>query len=280
MTEEGSRAAPDPASDQLRREVRESWDANAAFWNERMGEEGNAAHREILLPALARLLELTPGTEVLEIACGTGVLARWMASQGARVLAVDLSERMIEHARSRPLPPTGSVSYRTLDAADPSALRALGQGRFSLAVCNMALMDMAAHEPLARALPELLVEGGRFVFTVTHPVFNSTGTRKSLEEEEEVRSQGADLERRAGVFVFRYATTTAARGLAMVGQPRAQLYFDRSITQLLRPFLTAGLVLDAFEELGCPPGMTSDRVFSWPHFPEIPPFLAVRLRKV
>ncbi len=38
----------------------------------------------------------------------------------------------------------------------------------------MALMDMADIEPLFSALRELLKPGGRFVFTVCHPAFNST----------------------------------------------------------------------------------------------------------
>ena len=37
----------------------------------------------------------------------------------------------------------------------------------------MALMDMARITPLLSVLPRLLAIDGRFVFSVTHPVFNS-----------------------------------------------------------------------------------------------------------
>jgi hypothetical protein len=33
-------------------------------------------------------------------------------------------------------------------------------------------MDMASITPLLSVLPQLLRPGGRFVFSVTHPVFN------------------------------------------------------------------------------------------------------------
>jgi SAM-dependent methyltransferase len=267
-----SNAAP---SGNIHDEVREIWDSNADFWDEHMGE-GNVTHRLVLEPLLDRLLELKKGEEVLEVACGNGQLARHMASRGARVTACDVSEGMLRHARARGIPAGSAIEFRNLDVTDTSALRAIGPKRFHAVVCNMALMDIPEIEPLAKALPDLLRSQGRFVFSVSHPVFNSTGVRKVFEEDEETQANSTDMPERSGVFVYRYGTPTTAKGLAMIGQPKAQYYFDRSISDLLRPFFQAGLRLDAFEELVAPAGAKVDSKFSWANFPQIPYVLVGR----
>jgi SAM-dependent methyltransferase len=253
--------------------VREVWDANADFWDERMGE-GNATHRLIVGPTIERLLDLRPGEAVLEVACGNGQLARRMAALGARVLAVDLSEAMLARARARSRSVDGALEFRVLDGADRASLASLGTERFDAVVCNMALMDMDDIEPLAEALPRLLRPDGRFVFSVVHPSFNGPAIRRVREEEDD----GGRLVERAGVFVYGYANPCVAKGLAIAGQPRAQLCFHRPLGALLEPFFRAGLVLDALAEPTFGPDVPAPRPMSWVAIRDIPMALAGRLR--
>ncbi len=263
-----------PPPEALGEEVRRVWNANAAFWDERMGD-GNSFHRQLLLPALERLLSLSRGERVLEIACGNGQLARWMAGRGVRVVATDLSERLIELARQRTDLRGTAIDYRLLDASDPGALARLGPGAFDAVVCNMALMDMPSIEPLAEAIPSLLPAGGRFVFSVTHPCFNTGDSRKVASATDE----GGRFEETLGVEVRHYLSPRTVRGLAMLGQPEPQPYFERPLSLLLGTFLRAGLVLDALEEPAYPsPEPASAPWHSWSRFAEIPPALVVRLR--
>ncbi|MCI4322427.1 MAG: class I SAM-dependent methyltransferase [Thermoplasmata archaeon] len=255
------------------RAVRDVWDANADFWDERMAD-GNLTHRYLVAPPTERLLALQPGEEVLEIACGNGQFTRRLAQLGAKVLAVDFSEGMLRHARARSRTARGTIEYRRLDAADGQALRSLGTNRFAAVVCNMALMDMAEIAPLASALPTLLAEGGRFVFSVAHPCFNTGGMRRIVEDED----AGGTMVDRAGVYVYRYLTPTTSKGLAMIGQPRPQYYFERPLSALLRPFLENGLALDGLEEPQFPPNVRGPKRMSWFSVPEIPYILVVRLR--
>ena len=65
------------------------------------------------------------------------------------------------------------LDLHEVDATGEEALVALGEGQFDAVVSNMALMDMAEVEPLMRVATRLLRPGGRFVFSISHPVFNS-----------------------------------------------------------------------------------------------------------
>ena len=118
-----------PDVEGLGREVGEIWDRNAEYWDLRMGE-GNAFHSELVQPSQERLLDLRAGDLVLDVACGNGQFARQMARLGARVVAFDVSARMIELARGRTSDDAGQIEYSVMDATDEEAIDALGKERF------------------------------------------------------------------------------------------------------------------------------------------------------
>jgi SAM-dependent methyltransferase len=250
-------------------EVRAAWDANAAFWDERM-EAGGTWHRNLIAPAVERLLELLPGESVLEIACGNGEFARRMVAIGARVLATDFSEAMIERARAR----GGDVGYRVADAADEPQLLSLGDpGSFDAVVCNMALMDMLEIEPMASAAVRLLRPGGRLVFSTVHPAFNGLGVTRIVEQFDDEHG----VQRLHWLKVSAYAHPRIGMGVAIEGQPTGQWYFDRSIQELFGAFFHRGFVLDALEE----PVMRPEDVApesSSAIFTRVPPVLVARMR--
>ena len=71
------------------------------------------------------------------------------------------------------------------DATDNELLTRLESKRFDAISCGMAIMDMPEIEPLANSVARLLKPGGRFVFAVMHPAFNSpNGLSRSVERVE------------------------------------------------------------------------------------------------
>jgi 2-polyprenyl-3-methyl-5-hydroxy-6-metoxy-1,4-benzoquinol methylase len=265
-------------SDERRRandETREVWNHNAAFWDERMGE-GNDYVEMLVWPATARLLAVQPNEWVLDVACGNGLSSRRLAALGAHVVACDFSTEMIAHARRRTVERTEQIAYHVVDATNEDTLLALGEGKFHAALCQMALFDMAEIRPLMRALTRLLRPGGRFVFSVLHPCFNNPHIAQVAEMED----REGEIVTVYSVKVSRYMTESIARGAAMAGQPRAQLYFHRPLQALLGAGLAAGFVLDGLEERAFPPEHPPGRLpLSWSgKYSEIPPVLVARLR--
>lgn len=253
--------------------AREAWEVNAAHWDARMGE-GNRWNIDLIRPAVERALELRPGEVVLDAGCGNGQVSRWLADQGANVIAFDFSERLIELARTRSAAYGGRVAYHVVDGADRDAVLALGEGRFDAVVSTMALMDMAEIAPLIEASRGLLKTGGRFVFAVPHPCFNTTGS-SLLAERLEIADGRARVE--YAVKVCRYKSGAIGRAEAMSGQPVLQYYFERPLEALLGAFFRRGFSLDYLEE----PAFARDDApegLHWRNLPEIPPVLVCRLR--
>ena len=255
-------------------ETVEIWDDIAEWWDDKIGD-GNTAQDYLIEPTQERLLDLKCGDRVLDIACGAGRFTRGMADKGVRITAVDHSQTFIERAKLRSQRYENRIDFRVVNAADTDALMALPGSPFDAAVCTMGLMDMAVITPLAEALSKLLRPGGRFVFSVLHPAFNSDGTRNTVERE--FTAQG--VEERFAVWVPDYLRTRAYLGIGIDGQPRPHRYFHRPIGQLLQVFLRQGFVLTGFEEPRFPPEAYSraksplSSVF-WKEFPLV---LVVRL---
>ena len=82
--------------------------------------------------------------------------------------------------------------------------------------------------------------------------------------------------------VTRYLGLAPAKGLGILGQPEPHYYFHRPLYALLGAAFAAGLVMDGIEERAFQPDTERTRPNStaWENFSEIPPLLAVRLRRV
>jgi 2-polyprenyl-3-methyl-5-hydroxy-6-metoxy-1,4-benzoquinol methylase len=259
--------------DALNQQVRDTWNLNAPFWDERMGE-GNSFHKTLIEPTQERLLNVGAGQRILDLACGNGQFARHLARLGACVFGVDISDCMIERARARTTELGDRIEFRVLDCTRAEDLIRLGEKRFDAAVCTMALMDMAAIQPLFTALAKLLKVGGCFVFSLLHPCFNS-GRVMQVREREDVAGQVVD---RYFVRVSGYIHPLTHQGVAMIGQPVPQYYFHRPLSLLLQPAFEAGFILDGLAEPVFPPpsegqGSLFEHVYS-----DMPAALVARVR--
>jgi SAM-dependent methyltransferase len=85
------------------RRNRASWDADAPNWVD-LGERAWASEEPNwgiwgISESELRALPDVDGKDVVELGCGTGYWSAWLARRGARVVALDNSERQLETAR-------------------------------------------------------------------------------------------------------------------------------------------------------------------------------------
>jgi 2-polyprenyl-3-methyl-5-hydroxy-6-metoxy-1,4-benzoquinol methylase len=265
---------PQPGQvDALNQAVRDIWNQNADFWDERMGE-GNSFHKSLIEPTQERLLNVCAGQKILDLACGNGQFSRRLVRLGACVLGLDISERMIERARERTTDRDDRIDFRVMDCTRADALISLGEKQFDSAVCTMALMDMVAIQPLFTALAKLLKAGGCLVFSVLHPCFNS-GRVMQVREREDVAGQIVD---RYSVRVSGYIHPFSHQGVAMIGQPVPQYYFHRPLALLFDPAFAAGFVLDGLAEPVFATPSHGQESLSEHVYSDMPPALVARLR--
>ncbi len=147
------------------------WDADADNYQSEHGEFLGEADfvwcPEGLREADAKLLGDVAGRRVLELGCGAAAAARWLAAQGADVVAMDLSAGMLRHAEQ--------AAARTgipvpLVQADASALP-FADGAFDVVCTAFGAVPFVDDSALVmREVFRVLKPGGRWVFSVTHPM--------------------------------------------------------------------------------------------------------------
>lgn len=122
-------------------------------------------------PALQAMLPDVSGLDVLDLGCGLGYHCRWAAESGARsVVGLDLSQKMLAVAAQNTAGLPVTLERADLDSAD------LGRDRFDLAFSSLAVHYVADFDAFVRRVRVALRQGGRFVFSMEHPVFAARAT--------------------------------------------------------------------------------------------------------
>jgi 2-polyprenyl-3-methyl-5-hydroxy-6-metoxy-1,4-benzoquinol methylase len=145
-----------------------SWEAIADGWAERIRTKTDWA-RPVLLdkPHLALVSDVA-GKRALDAGCGEGRFARMLSERGANVVAIDLSEKMIGHARRIESEKPLGIDYRVGDMCD---LSALGDAEFDLVVAYLSIIDVGDYETAITEIARVLKPRGQFVFSLVHPCF-------------------------------------------------------------------------------------------------------------
>jgi ubiquinone/menaquinone biosynthesis C-methylase UbiE len=111
---------------------------------------------------------LRRGERVLDVACGTGLIARLAAEQvgtSGSVTGIDLAPDMIDVARAQPTPPGAAIDWHVADATTLP----LPETSYDVVLCQLALMFIGDRPAAAREMHRVLVPGGRAVVSTPGP---------------------------------------------------------------------------------------------------------------
>jgi SAM-dependent methyltransferase len=114
------------------------------------------------------LLGDVSGLRVLDLGCGAGQLASYLADAGAaEVVGIDASERMLDVARARRAHPRVSYLRGAMEDAD------FPPGAFDLVVSSLALHYVRDYAGLVGRIARWLAPGGPLVFSTEHPIYTA-----------------------------------------------------------------------------------------------------------
>lgn len=127
-----------------------------------------------LAPALVALAALRPGEAALDLACGTGVVARLVAERvgiGGRIVGVDLNSGMLAVART--LPPVAGAAPAWC-RADALALP-LADASLDAILCQQGLQQFPDRPAALGEMRRVLATGGRLAASVWGPIGRNPG---------------------------------------------------------------------------------------------------------
>jgi SAM-dependent methyltransferase len=125
------------------------------------------AYERYLVPAIFTAFadelveDVMAGTRVLDVACGTGIVARRAAARGATAVGVDLNEQMLAVARAA----GPAIEWVEADAADLP----FPDGAFDVVLCEQGLQFMPDPAAAVAEMRRVLAPGGRLTASVWRP---------------------------------------------------------------------------------------------------------------
>jgi SAM-dependent methyltransferase len=153
-------------------EVKDLWEVNANWWQERFTDGADPEYVEQIIPMLAEALAGASPARVLDIGCGEGQLSRVAAGvEGVRaVVGLDPTWAQLEEARRRSR--TGGPHYvRCAAASLPFPCCS-----FDFAFACLVFEHIEDAELAIGEVGRVLRAGGTFVLMLNHPLLQAPGS--------------------------------------------------------------------------------------------------------
>jgi SAM-dependent methyltransferase len=128
-------------------------------WNERASayDTNTARFTSYGIDPLLQAGGIAPGQAVLDVCCGTGLVAEAAASRGASVTGLDISEEMIAMAKAKDL----ACQFQVGDAETLP----FGGGHFDRVICNFGLYHLPEPDLAIAEAARVLRPDGVYAFT-------------------------------------------------------------------------------------------------------------------
>jgi SAM-dependent methyltransferase len=252
----------EPSISPHNRPTAEVWDKNAEARARQIDSGKDLSRHFVIIPAMLEALGSRAYVAALDIGTGDGEFLDHLrrAQVSRRFVGIDVSEKMIDLARSR----YANRSTRFLLLEAERAAEYFGPECFDLVTANMVLNTAPDHLGVIRGASRVLTRGGVFVLSVVHPRFFHL-----MEPLSRYVPAGFDASEEARI---RFPLTIA---LDPAPLPCPILFFHRPVSTYLRALRDCGLmVLDFIEPLP-PAGLKPEYMARW----QLPRFLIIKAEK-
>jgi SAM-dependent methyltransferase len=140
-----------------------SWDSSDRWYGDLVGEKGHHYHQAVILPNLLNLFALKEGQSLLDLGCGSGVLARNLP-KGVDYVGIDSSKGLLDQAKKL----TRGGRFVQGDATQKLPI---DKKDFDRAVFILSLQNMEDAKGALSQAKQHLKKGGKLALILNHPSF-------------------------------------------------------------------------------------------------------------
>lgn len=218
--------------------VESSWQPVSSWYTKSVGDAGHYYHQHVVLPALDRLLHLTPTSALLDLACGQGVLERHLPTT-ISYAGVDIAPSLIEYAKRN-----ARNTAHTFLVGDATRQLLLTPSSFTHATLILALQNMEDSASALKNAARFLKIGGQLVIVLNHPMFRIPRQSSwGIDEQNKMQYRRVD----------RYMAPLKIPITAAPSQGRASQVtwsYHKPLSLYMSELRNAGFVVTMIEELG------------------------------
>lgn len=211
-----------------------SWQKIGKWYGEQVGTDGHYYHQTVVMPNLFRLMDLKPEDSVLDLACGSGVLARQMPD-GVEYVGLELAPNLLDLARKE------AKTRQKFILADVTKPFPIENQKFSHICLILAWQNINKIEETVRLAAKHLKKSGKIYVVLNHPCFRVMGN-SSWGWDEKARVQF----RRIDAYLSQFKKQI----IAHPGEENsvATWSFHQSLQDISKIFFRNRLVIEKIEE--------------------------------
>jgi SAM-dependent methyltransferase len=221
------------------------------YWDLRMCEYGDWFQKYLIQPSIAETLKKFNTMKILDAGCGTGHLSRWLYSQGACVIGIDISNEMILIAKKY----SDNIHYIVGDITNIDL-----NDEFDAIILNNTIQDIPNFSLAISNCKKMLSKSGKLVIIIRHPCFYSTNPELGWElvlEDSTIIHSGiglTNIEENYRNFRAKYYLMdnyySKANHIRSWGE-RKTVFYVRTISEYFKAINEAGLIVTELLE-PCP----------------------------
>ena len=141
-----------------------SWNHEARWYNELVDVKGQYFHEHVIIPKSLQLLDLKPDSTLLELACGNGILARYLP-KAVTYYGIDAAPKLIQFAKNKDKNPRHH--FVVSDVTQSLALTT----NFTHATVILALQNIKDATNVITNATRFLKPKGKLLIVLNHPCF-------------------------------------------------------------------------------------------------------------
>ena len=232
------------------------WNSNAKARHRQIISGEDFSYHNVLIPTIYRFVGNIKNQMIMDVGCGSGILASDLAINGAVVIGVDPSEEMIKIAKQE-YTHIPNLEFKNITIQE-YALK-FPDRQFDIAISNMSLITIPNYEEAIFSVSKILKNKGLFIINITHPCF--WNIYRKYEDPE----------------IFQYKIPHEQRGKFIIslnneGLPSATTHFHRPLEHYFKSLRVANFDIEDFIE----PYPSSDDIDRYKLDWKVPHFLSIR----
>lgn len=141
-----------------------SWNKIGKWYTNIVGEKGHYYHRQVIIPNVKRLMNLKKGDTIIDLACGQGILSRYIPDD-IDYLGIDSARYLIEEARKSDNNPKHHYGIADISQEMPF------KEDYNWVTIILALQNVKSPFKVIRNAAKLLKKNGRLLIVLNHPAF-------------------------------------------------------------------------------------------------------------
>lgn len=219
-----------------------SWGEVAEWYDDLLSNDPDSYQKNVILPNLIRLIEPSPKTKILDLACGQGYFSIAFGKMNAKVIGCDISKELIEIAKEKSN--KEKISNIEFNSAPSDKISFIEDKTIDVITIVLAIQNIENIAGTFAECSRVLKPDGKLFVVLNHPSFRIP-QRSSWGWDEENKKQYRRID---GYMSEQSQKIDMTPGEIDPSKKKFTISFHRPLQQYVKAITKAGLSINRLEE--------------------------------